>query len=217
MYKRRITTSFHSDIKKGSGKLKQRNKSHTEGMARSWQCTQNLCLCLCLWSLVSGLWSLVSGLWSLVSGLWSLVSGLCLCLCHLFVRAMAATAVRRTAKSTSGGASSPSWPSNPGQTPVGDPRSLAPMLNFEHAQQLQSASLSLLQEQSAQAENQSQPVTSPLDQSIEESVQYQPTGNDQTPLTTETSSQYQHLAQVLLPPRQPSTCYQGRLHPKRHR
>ena len=26
----------------------QRNKSNTEGMARSQQCTQNLCLCLCL-------------------------------------------------------------------------------------------------------------------------------------------------------------------------
>ena len=24
----------------------QRNKGNTEGMARSWQCTQNLCLCL---------------------------------------------------------------------------------------------------------------------------------------------------------------------------
>ena len=33
---------------KRSGKLTQRNKSNTEGMARSLQCTQNLCLCLSL-------------------------------------------------------------------------------------------------------------------------------------------------------------------------
>ena len=31
-----------------SEKTLQRNKSKTEEMARSWQCTQNLCLCLCL-------------------------------------------------------------------------------------------------------------------------------------------------------------------------
>ena len=68
------------------------------------------------------------------------------------------------------------------------------MLVSEHVQQLQSASsLSSPQEQKAQAGTQHQPVTSPLDQPIEGSVQYQPFGNDQTSLTTETSSQYHPL------------------------
>ena len=99
---------------------------------------------------------------------------------HTFDQPMAASALRRTAKSTPDGVSNPSWPSNP----VGDPRSLAPMFDPEHAH-------SLPQDQTAPAGIQPQPVTSLLDQPIEGSVQYQHAGNDQTPLTTETSPQHQ--------------------------
>ena len=102
--------------------------------------------------------------------------------------------LRRTAKSTPGGASSQSWFPNSGQTSEGDHRSRALVLVSEKVQQLQLASsLSLLQEQSAQAGTQHQPVTSPLDQPIEGSVQYQQDGKDQTPLIAETSSQFQSL------------------------
>ena len=74
---------------------------------------------------------------------------------HWCVRAMAATALRRSAESTPGGSSNQSWSTNSGPTPVGDPRGLAPVLVSEHA---------LPQDQNAQDGPQHQSVTSPLDQ-----------------------------------------------------
>ena len=67
---------------------------------------------------------------------------------------------------------------------MGDPRGLAPMLVSEHA---------LPQDQNAQDGPQHQSVASPLDQLLEELVQYQPLGNAQTPLTTDISSKNQPL------------------------
>ena len=122
---------------------------------------------------------------------------------------MAAVALRRNAKSTPGESthqswspnsgsattgelSNQNWTSNSGQTSQGDTQSLATMLASEHAQQPQLASsLSLTQDHSAHTGPQHQSATSPLDQPQGAPVQYQPSGNDPTPLATETRSQYQ--------------------------
>ena len=90
---------------------------------------------------------------------------------------MEAAALRRTAKSLPGGASSQSCSPSSGQT--GDGR--ASVLDSEHVQR------------NALTGAQHQPDTSPLDQPLDGSVQYRQAGNDHIPLTTEIGSQYQAL------------------------
>ena len=94
---------------------------------------------------------------------------------------MAAAALRRTAKSLPGGASSQSCSPSSGQTAEGNQRGRASVLDYEHMQR------------TALTGAQHQPDTCPPDQPLDGSVQYQQAGSDQIPLTTETGSEYQVL------------------------
>ena len=104
----------------------------------------------------------------------------CRCLCvfcwtpndtfsNSFIRAMAAAALRWTAKSLPGGASSHSSSPSSGQTAKGNQRGRASVLDSEHLQR------------NALTGAQHQPDTSPLDQQLEGSVQCWQAGNDEIP------------------------------------
>ena len=116
--------------------------------------------------------------------------------------ALAASALRKTAKSALCVSLSASWLANPGQTPTGAPQSLAPVLDSEHGPQFQPGSILylLVPTQTPQGGAQYQPLgigqpISTLSQPTDDMVQYQPAGNNLTPLThaalTDTSSQCQ--------------------------
>ena len=109
---------------------------------------------------------------------------------HLFVRTMAAAALRRSAKSTPSRSSNQSWSPNSGQVTEDGPRNPASVLASEHEQQSSTSSITLPQQQNQQAGKRTQSAYS-LDQPQIGLVQYQPTGNNPEPPTTDALGQYQ--------------------------
>ena len=102
---------------------------------------------------------------------------------------MAAAALRRSAKTTPNRTLTQSWPFNSGQ--VTEDGSRNPALVLASEQQQSSASiLAFPQQQNQQAGAQTQSASS-LDQPQIGSVQYQPTGNNLEPPTTDALGQYQ--------------------------
>ena len=102
---------------------------------------------------------------------------------------MAAAALRRSAKTTPNRTSTQSWPSNSDQ--VTEDGSRNPALVLASEQQQSSASmLTLLQQQNQQAGTQMQSASS-LNQPQSGLIQYQPTGTNPEPPTVRTPGQYQ--------------------------
>ena len=102
---------------------------------------------------------------------------------------MAASALRRSAKTTPNRTSTHSWPSNSGQVTQDGSRNPALVLASEQLQS-SASNLTLPQQQNQQAGTQTQSAFS-LDQPQNGSVQYQPTGNNREPPTTDALGQYQ--------------------------
>ena len=102
---------------------------------------------------------------------------------------MAAAALRRSAKTTRSKSSDQSWPPNSGHVTEDGSRNPALVLPSEQ-QQLSASILTLPQQQNQQAGTQMQFAYS-MDQPQIGSDQYQPTGNNPEPPTTDASGQYQ--------------------------